>query len=171
MANSAILEGSGLRLLFERRGDRYGHRVEPIADDGGSAVVSVEGPADAAWPNSPPFQELHIERRGERRIALLVGRAGGSHWSASVQFDASGRRIEFDVACRVTGPPEALRSTYDLPPDSRLRVVADPIDGISARLIQSSGTTLAVAPDPPGGPWPATVRWRYAFTIGELPAS
>jgi hypothetical protein len=167
VAESAILESEGLRLLFERRGDRYVHRVEQIANRGQSAaaVTSVEGPADAAWPNSPPFQELHIERRGERRIALLVGRAGGSHWSASVQFDVSGRRVEFDVACRVTGPPDALRSTYDVPPDSPLRLVADPIDGNYAQLIRGNDTSLAVAPQMPSGPWPATVRWRYSITV------
>ena len=45
---------------------------------------------------------------------LLVGMSGKEHWSASVEIDASGQTLTFDVACRTSAAGIALRSTYEI---------------------------------------------------------
>jgi hypothetical protein len=108
-----------LQLVFHWQGDRYGHRLE-LAPDGARASVawrpfleSVEGSPDDAWPASPPLQECHVEPRPDgRTVALLVGRAGKSHWSLSVLCDPASSGLLFEVACRLAGEPPWLGSRY-----------------------------------------------------------
>ena len=112
-----MLAAGRLQIEFFRQGDRYAHRISLAGDDRPvELLVSVEGGghvdgpnpnrpdcdyADDAWPASPPFQELRIEPRSDgRQVALLVGMAGRSHWSASVEADPQLGRFTFDVACR-----------------------------------------------------------------------
>jgi hypothetical protein len=108
------LEAGPLRLCFERQGDRYAHRVELAAAGGWQTVLeSLEGKPDEAWPPSPPLQSLHIEERpGGRRVALLVGMAGRSHWSLSVEADPAAASLAFDAACRLQEVPSFLGSRY-----------------------------------------------------------
>ena len=96
------LEGErlGLQLLFS--GDRYAHRI-CLRQAGGwiDILSSVEGTADDAWPPSPPFQALDLECTDDgRQLALLVGMACRSHWSASIELDSRHDLLRFEIACR-----------------------------------------------------------------------
>src|ERR1051326_2095918 len=80
--------GVGLRIEFIWRDDRYRHTVSLIDRDRASIPLleSIEGNSEDDWPSSPPLQTLSVERLSDgRSVALLVGMAGGSHWSASVE--------------------------------------------------------------------------------------
>jgi hypothetical protein len=151
-------DGWGLELTFWIEADRCAHRLAAI--DGTRRVVlleSIEGAADDLWPPSPPWQQVNApfaarrssgklasEKRAPGKLAtgnhampsaMLVGAAGASHWSASVegvgsewtqteegqdlspmevagceQLPATG--LLFDVACRAKSQPERLSSTY-----------------------------------------------------------
>jgi hypothetical protein len=106
--------GRGLRVTFFRCHDRLAHRIE-FVDGGvaGPALVSVEGDARDPWPPSPPLQQLRCEEPAAgRRVLLLVGMAGRSHWSVSVEADPAGPSLVWDVACRLVSPPRWLGSTY-----------------------------------------------------------
>ena len=110
-----VLESPRLRISFQpAAGDRIGHTIEALA--GGSAALllaSVEGTAAEPWPASPPFQQAHLESRpGGRQVVLLVGMAGSSHWSASVEIDPASDAALFDVACRMHGRADWLGSRY-----------------------------------------------------------
>jgi hypothetical protein len=151
-----VLEGGGLRIVFHRRGDRYGHTIEAIADGRVRAVLkSIEGDAAEPWPASPPFQQLHFEERpGGKRVALLVGMAGTSHWSASVEFDPLEGVAVFDVACRMRAKPEWLGSQYaSHEPDEWVRVLL----GDPWRAADAVGVRALTADDE----FPCTMRWKY----------
>lgn len=145
-------------------------------------MSSVEGSADDSWPASPPLQDLHIEQRGDgQRVALLVGRAGGSHWSMSVEADNAAERLTFDIACRLRATPRWLGSTYQ---------VAVPVHMLGDRLSIASGAVLRLLDDEavrhapmqvaddvvrlgPAG-WsnsapmpPCTIRWRYMIQAAQ----
>ncbi|HUY32922.1 MAG TPA: hypothetical protein VMV69_09085 [Pirellulales bacterium] len=184
MISPASLEGGGLRVVFTRHADRYAHAVfravtarrsaskaapaDPsLAWAEGALLESIEGTPDDEWPASPALKELHFEDRADgRRLALLVGMAGKSHWSLSVELDAAASRLTFDVACRLRGAPERLGSRYRfsaaaaecfLPP-----LTIEPIDGELGRLVTSVDGQLDIEPPAVAGLWPRTVRWRYA---------
>ncbi|MFM7073965.1 MAG: hypothetical protein ACKO38_19435 [Planctomycetota bacterium] len=74
-----------------------------------SLLESCEGQSGDIWPASPPLQQLLVESRAEAgQVALLVGMAGRSHWSLSVEPLADRIGFRFDAACRLSGPPEWL---------------------------------------------------------------
>ena len=88
--------GVGLQVRFTRVGDRFAHCIEFVVARNAIGVpllTSVEGDNNSAWPPSATLQQLHIERRdGVGRsaetfshVALMVGLAGRSHWSLSVE--------------------------------------------------------------------------------------
>jgi hypothetical protein len=164
--------GFGLRVAFERRADRFRHcigwweqgRFVPLLE-------SIEGDASQPWPPSPPLQQLHFEPR-ERRgsVALLVGMAGRSHWSLSVEPDAEAPALLFDAACRVSGPAEQLGSRYRLlaaqwtqdahtitlpSRDSGACIVVEAIAGTLA--LDASARELILRPIISG----TTIRWQY----------
>ncbi len=100
-------------MRFHRREDRFAHEVW-VADRGAwvQGFASREGSPLDDWPTSPPFQSLNVEiRAGERPVALLVGMAGHSHWSASIELDPAAACVTFDVACR-TRQRGSLGSCY-----------------------------------------------------------
>ncbi|MCL4203364.1 MAG: hypothetical protein KJ000_12755 [Pirellulaceae bacterium] len=100
------------RLCFVWNGDRYAHRLQMT--DGGEEEVcleSLEGVDGENWPPSPALQQLSFQSGASGEpCALLVGMAGKSHWSMSVE--ANELSLLFDVACRVHEPPERLGSRY-----------------------------------------------------------
>ena len=111
------------RVDFVPSGDRIAHviyvrepRTANLAERPWIELLrSVESAADVAWPDSPPLQELHVEDRGGQPVALLVGRAGKSHWSASFGCEAAEggqQELVIDIACRVTTPPVLIGSGY-----------------------------------------------------------
>lgn len=120
------------RVDFVQSADRLEHAVfardDRASDDAPNWIElfrAAESSADVAWPDSPPLQELHIEKHGARDVALLVGRAGKSHWSASIGFEPSSTdhhpdidqsQLIFDIACRTSAQPVQLGSAYELSP-------------------------------------------------------
>jgi len=113
---------------------------------------SVEGPdadgGDPRWPASPVFVELSRLHTARGPVLLGVGRAGRSHFSASIEADpAHPDRLRFEVACRVQELPARLGSTYRGP-----------------------GGAVRVAPATAAPPPPATVVWAYAASPGGIVA-
>lgn len=105
--------GRGLRVVFERRGDRFAHRVELCDGEGTKLLlISEEGDDSELWPPSPPLQQFSVEERADGDVALLVGMAGKSHWSASIAVEKTARRIVYDVACRVRETPVRLGTSF-----------------------------------------------------------
>ena len=112
---AAAPDGSALRAEFLWHGDRFAHRISLIHRSGAIVPLleSLEGTPADDWPPSPPLQSLTIENRTNgRTVALLVGMAGGSHWSASVETLADAPELIFDVACRHNKRPTFLGSRY-----------------------------------------------------------
>ncbi|MBW8885109.1 MAG: hypothetical protein JF612_10130 [Planctomycetia bacterium] len=154
-------DGSRLRLEFLWNGDRYGQRISLI-DSAGAAqplLESIEGAATDDWPLSPPLQTLTIEARGDNcHVALLVGMAGGAHWSASIEPTPGKDQLLFDIACRHSANPGHLGNRYRRLADSTNQLA---IDGDSARvswkedLVDIQPMNLAVL---------GTSRWRFALT-------
>jgi hypothetical protein len=116
VSDAEALTALGLRVVFRRLADRYAHVIETV--HGGEVVAiaeSLEGTAEEDWPRSPALQQLHFETRPDgSRLALLVGRAGTSHWSLSVEAKPDSPLVIFDVACRVRELPVRLGSEYRL---------------------------------------------------------
>lgn len=118
MRNQAI-ESRGdsgvLRVEFVWREDRFRQVISVVGADGVVALLleSVEGPKADGFPASPPLQSLSIETLADgRRAALLVGMAGRSHWSASIEPLADAAGLVFDIACRVGEARPRLASEY-----------------------------------------------------------
>ena len=165
LADTVILGGGGsgaLRVRFVRCGDRWGHIVELVVEGGIVPLAeSVEGGPEEDWPASPPLADLHIEDRPPGgQVALLVGKAGSSHWSASVELDAAGRQVTFDVACRLRIEPVWLGSTYSL---LSARCLVTPFDG--AALVELGAGRAVIRPAAADSAAPRTDRWRYGIGI------
>jgi hypothetical protein len=117
MIQSLRSDGSGLRVSFAFDGVRYRHGIALVlhGNTPQEQVIpwgqSVEGNDCDVWPPSPPLQNLCIETQAEQRVALLLGMAGRSHWSASFQSVPNGV-IEVEIACRVGHEPVQLGSCY-----------------------------------------------------------
>ena len=77
--NDIVLAASDeLRIVFDHRVDRWGHRIE-IGRNGkwSAALSSIEGDSSDEWPPSPPFQHIHLQTFSlNGPTALLVGKAG-----------------------------------------------------------------------------------------------
>jgi hypothetical protein len=124
---------------------------------------TLEGQPEDTWPPGPPLQSLHLEAGlNGNQTAMLVGMAGTSHWSMTVEADRRKDRLLFDVACRIRELPRWLGSTYshaaepsiskrqiELLPDSPLELSSES-DRVVLRIIPQSFEL------------PATVRWQYA---------
>ncbi len=161
---AAVIEVGDLRVVFERRGDRFGHRIEVRVAAGAPwrvACRSLEGEADDDWPPSPPFQQLHVERRPRGPVVLLVGMAGRTHWSGAVaEVDDGG--VQFDFAARSHETPLRLGSSYagvdsiafDLPirTAGEATEIADDAAAFAARTVR---------PRSPLASPPATWTWKY----------
>ncbi len=182
-----INDGHKLRVEFFKQGDRYAHRLSAVLveEDGSRRVIplaeSVEGTADEPWPPSPPLQSLSMEEMPVAgRAALLVGMAGRSHWSASIELDLIGKDPpRFDLACRFTTVPERLGSTYCIAPGILMREskgfvgvqhtdsgIIAVFNGISGRQmikpilnVEAGEFHLPAETLTP----PATAQWRYCI--------
>jgi hypothetical protein len=106
-----------LRARFQRRGDRYAHRVVLCDRDNEICLLdSVEGDHHERWPPSPPLQQISGEQLPDgRKVVLLVGMAGRSHWSLSATTTPDRKALVFEVACRAVESPERLCSQYQTP--------------------------------------------------------
>ncbi len=171
----------GLRLRFTRLADRLGHTICWV--DGGDVVPllrSREGTDQQSFPPSPPMQQIAIQQVDQRRVAFLVGMAGRSHWSVSVEADGAARQLRFDVACRLpAGQRGLLSSSYDvIEPrlsewhsgevhfrrDEGLCVLRSiPIGSRAAPPIDLRQHQIEIRPgDQPQAP---TIRWAYELIV------
>lgn len=144
--------GNGLRVVFTRSGDRWRHVVQRVAGEQTTVLLeSLEGNPSADWPASPPFQELSQETLPDGRTVLfLVGRAGTSHWSASIEASAEPPQLLFDIACRHSHPPRQLGSAYE--------VVSD---GATLEALLGNVSAAQIAPTEIASRLPGTTRWKY----------
>jgi hypothetical protein len=177
--------GDGLRVTFFWRVDRYAHRIERI--EAGSSVPlleSLEGSDLDCWPASPPLQQLSMESLPDgRAVALLVGMAGSSHWSLTVERDPSDASLLFDAACRVKAPAETLGSAYrsfvrhELSRGAGLlhrpggtghpaAVELVVLDGAAPPRLETDVRGLHIRMPAEIAP-PATVRWKYRMKIAR----
>jgi hypothetical protein len=174
------LQGGGLLLRFLRVDDRYAQQLLAVDDQKCiELLTSIEGTTGEVWPVSPPLAQ--IDRPPERvgvHVALLVGMSGRNHWSLSAKLDERGRRIEFDVASRISEPSGRLSSTYRLSKGVRategLGHVELTVGAVRCRIehkgdgkgqhgrMEIRDGQLVLKPPAIAGPFPATVCWRYA---------
>jgi hypothetical protein len=157
-------DGQCLRVEFVRRGDRLGHVICAVSATGEVVPLleSIEGSAADDWPKSPPLQSLSLETLPDgRKVALLVGMAGGSHWSASVEPALDSAELIFDIACRHAKQPRWLGSQYQQLPDRARRVVIDGEVAVTREQeIVSVQLTSQVAST-------GTARWRYIVRLAS----
>jgi hypothetical protein len=154
-------DGSSLRVEFIWHGDRFGQLISIVSPQGEPQPLlqSIEGSPTDDWPASPPLQSLSIESLvGNRRAALLVGMAGRSHWSASVEAAPDKSELDFDLACRHSTLPNWLGSRYRRLSGQAPSVT---IHGEDARVSQS-GSIISIEPALALAPQ-GTTRWRFVF--------
>jgi len=145
-----------LELHFHWQIDRWAHR---LLSDGQVYWQSIEGaPAIDApgsrgispnWPASPVFTEVSLIDTATGPAVLAVGRAGRSHFSASMAAaQAEPDTIVAELACRLQELPGWLGSTYQpLPVAGREPPAAD---------------WLAIRPPAMAQQrLPATITWSY----------
>jgi hypothetical protein len=155
--------GRRLRLEFVWRNDRYQQIVSAIDAQGRVQVLleSIEGSATDDWPPSPPLQTLTVEQLPDgRRVALLLGMAGRSHWSASAEPLAGEAKIAVDLACRHASQAVWLGSRYRRVGDVGARL---PVSEGEDTSLSDSGRVIDVQPLTIAAP--ATTRWRYVLSI------
>lgn len=168
------IEGGDLRVEFFRSADRVAHRV---LLRGVMIAHSVEGTPEQDWPPSPPFQEVHFETSPQGvPLALLVGQAGRSHWSASVSA-GEGSQIVFDVACRLHLMPDCLGTAYQLAATCARTTDSVQIESTGGRCqlltdsrLELQGCDVQIAPLSQSESLPQTVRWTYRFDALPQPA-
>jgi hypothetical protein len=197
------ISAAGVTVRFTPSGDRFAQRIEigsetglqgvleavdewPSAAEVAEAeVASVERMAAADdWPPSPPLQDVHLEERPDgRQLALMVGRAGASHWSISCELAPAAGELLFDVACRIKEPAPWLGSTYQLP--SGVAYHGDAVGGellcgenLLCRIVAAANCKVVWNEDARGlifrpvvsaeelgidspGSFPRTIRWGY----------
>lgn len=174
------LDGRTMRIRFVPCGDRLRHIVEVLVGEKIYTLFeSVEGDSTDEWPPSPPLQDGDITSRDDwTRIALLVGMAGASHWSMSVELAPAGDELCFDAACRHATAPGRLLSSYRLGYDVSARdegdrltltigdqaftLAAEDVEGQTARLACENYDLAVHAPESEDAS--ATVQWRYRLT-------
>jgi hypothetical protein len=201
--------GFGLRVSFFWRGDRYYHRIDALDGTHGRPLLeSIEGDQQSDWPASPLLQHVNvswIESDSEYgHVAMLVGAGKSGHWSMCVAVrdrqcgplevkipptrlwlngaeleDLTDTELVFDVACRLSQPPDWLGSSYRTltapiafsekwqsayVPSDGSGCVIEPgkaqleMDTVSSAvpILRCTASTSELAE------FPATVRWRYS---------
>lgn len=194
---SRVDGGPLLLVRFGWIGDRFAHRICRLDGDQESGqsstqkrgsepsetllLESCEGDGQAAWPASPPLQQVDTCRLADQRQGIVaVGMAGRSHWSLSVEPLRTG--LTFDVACRLVELPPSLQTTYRL--HDRVEFVAQdeggvlhfahPTRGLQEWPVRWDPVQTEVSWHPAvrelrfaARQWPTnlpgTVRWRYEF--------
>jgi hypothetical protein len=168
--NDIVLAASDeLRAAFDYRVDRWGHRIEVRREDQWvAAFSSIEGSAADDWPPSPTFQHIHLQSFSiSGPTALLVGKAGESHWSAAIEADREAGVLRFDIACRLAGERSVLGSAYlfaDEPEGAvpcRPRLEISAINDECRRDLELGTDQLSIRVVTDSTVAPRTVRWKY----------
>jgi hypothetical protein len=175
-----IAGGALLRVDFDRAGDRWRHRVSLTLPEGSPVISPVllfesqEGSSDEDWPASPPLQFVSIEARPKKPpVALLMGMAGGSHWSASIEQYPGEQTLRFDVACRASSRPGGLGSLYRL--GSRVEVMPGGDETHRSRFLaggiafELAGETNKDSPLPAVSVTERDVRIHFRETTNDKP--
>jgi hypothetical protein len=161
-----LLEAGGLRVRFFWQRDRFAHEVL-IRSEGAwlGVLASREGTSSEDWPPSPPLQHGELAAASPRQ-ALLVGMAGRSHWSASVEVEPDGSAAVFDVACRLRSTtPGWLGSIYTaLQAGSAAQLELCPETGDAMLDRTTDGWAIAAQASPSAAP--QTARWKYRVLPG-----
>ncbi len=188
-----VFESGELRVEFSRISDRWKHTIGIVSDGQFIPLLeSDESPPDDDPSLTPALQELHLEGRGARIVAMLVGMSGESHWSLSAEFAPDHGRAFFDVACRRRGHNAILGSSYSA--KANCVVSLNERSGIEVRnnalqpwlIVESpypTGITggytvdtdqgsvseaspgLMIGPGEPDGGASQTLRWHYTVTV------
>jgi hypothetical protein len=169
-----LLVAGNLQLRITTLHDRHGHVIEASVDSSLVTLLeSVEGDASQPWPPSPALQSLDITELECGPVALLVGMAGQSHWSASYEARTNEGSLVLDWACRSSREPSHLGTTYRLNDNVQVELASDtsgeivwgssrwPIKATHGRLSLEDGR-LSVVPTAPAGK--QSPRW--AMRVG-----
>jgi hypothetical protein len=166
MRNEAVeardRNGVGLCVEFIWREDRYRHTISLIDGDGSIVPLleSFEGVSEGDWPPSPPLQTLTFEELPDgRRVALLLGMAGRSHWSVSIEPLAGEAKIVVDVACRHSTKPASLGSHFRRPALSSGQTLQ--VGSENAQVLDR-GEMVEIMPRTIVAQ--GTTRWRYVLS-------
>lgn len=184
---SVSSSGHVLRLVLEQATDRVAHRIEVLDSDSHvlAELRSIEGTSAEDWPPSPPLQSCSLQEiRPGQTAAFLVGMAGKTHWSASIEAAPREGALVFDFACRVQSKPQGLGTSYAMhsasseavahfqlsPAGIAVHVIRTDVGNHHADSFQASEQPLClVCPDAPPAKFPATMRWRYRIYLTETP--
>jgi hypothetical protein len=162
-----MIECGDLRVVFDWHGDRFRHFVERrIAGHWTTVLESLEGASNDVWPSSPPLQTLHIEERPDGPVALLIGRAGSSHWSTSILALTEGGGFVFDLACRAQVRPVQLVATYRRLAES-LEIITESGRSELTNIATGPSADLRIGPVNWPSSFPATVQWRYRIALAK----
>lgn len=187
MTETQIIEAigpddTGLRATLAWTEDRVVHHVDWVAGNQTFRLLeSIEGDDQQQWPPSPALQQLTIEpRSGRRHVALLVGMAGQSHWSVSIENEPKERRLIFDVACRIAEPSDQLGSQYRtsaqvniMSPDQgaeltvagrRCQLVLESTGRGESDLLEFKNGVLRIVATQQLMTFPDTLQWKYSLT-------
>lgn len=150
-----------MRVRFVWMGDRFGHVIERVEGEAATVeLTSIESDSNIAWPDSPPVQQLSVEKIGSATAALGVGGAGQGHWSLSVLVvEHDGRpALHFDVAVRRSGDTGPLGSTYHRTGSS---LGIEPLSEIAPTEIAEANGSVRLTPVTAPS---QTIRWAYSVT-------
>lgn len=152
-----------MRVRFFWRDDRYAHEIWLLdGADWVRALKSVEGTPADDWPASPPFQSVVADSRDDGRpVALLVGMAGKSHWSASAEIDPQVPCVSFDVACRVRDSRCGRLGSAYLADADRCPLEIEPANQFGPARLEREGTVVRIAVPASPDAAPRTIRWGY----------
>lgn len=171
-------ETCALRARFFPCGDRLGHCVECVTESAVHLLLtSVEDDDESPWPASPPWQELNVHTVDGAQAALLVGRAGTSHWSLSLAAEEQKKSLVWDAACRFRQRPAWLGCTYQLhaqPVQFDAAHCRWEICGVRLMLeigramelpatLQLNDEQLAIRASTAAATFPQTVQWTYGL--------
>ena len=175
------VDGRGLEVRFTWAGDRYCHCVSALdGEKRHPLLTAIAGDDRSDWPASPPFQQVIGETRDTSRVALLVGMAGKSHWSASIESPNQDPQLTFDIACLAQQEPAWLGSSYRVDAEAvtlctdsmvldspagkaRLRIVTDASSPLDLD-VQGRSAIIRVAVERNGFA-PQTLRWKYTVQL------
>ncbi|NIP84041.1 MAG: hypothetical protein GTO03_00160 [Planctomycetales bacterium] len=198
MSRTEILADRYWQIAFVWHGDRWAHTIAAVVGDRLVPLLdSREGTPVDRWPASPPLSDLHRQDARGANTVMLLGMAGRSHWSVTVQLSEGDRAASFQVACRIHAewPAAAAPDRGAWPLGSRYRssvcprqqspqaawlaeqdlavqLVAGPVADAPPGppvTIATADHALDILPGPQGNSLPRTVRWNYCLTQTDTP--
>ncbi len=180
-------QGRGLRVEFQKKGDRFGHAIfsihghstdapdadNPDADDPGAdapnandpdARGSVERPLLTTVEGTPddfsPPSPPFAELHQQQDASFLSGATSLGLWSMSVEVRDD--KICFDVACRAHAEVNNLGSTY------RVLGTDYTLESNQATVSKISRDSLHLGPKPSiSKDFPQTIQWSFALGFSD----